>query len=133
MATRQLVGTRVLLVEDETLVAMNLEDALTELGCEVVGPAARLDAAAEMIGHERFDCALIDVDLRGRPAYPLAELLDQRGVPFCFVTGYEPGVSAQFRRSHPVLAKPVNPAKLKAALLRVARPRPKDALPRRKR
>jgi len=85
------------------------------------------------IENERFDCALIDVNLRGRPAYPLAELLVQRGVPFCFVTGYEPGVSPRFRRNHPVLDKPLSRAQLKAALLCFARQRPKYGRPSRKR
>lgn len=131
MVTRQLVGTRVLLVEDEMLIAMTLEDALAELGCEVVGPVARLDAARQIIEREHFDCALIDIDLRGRPAYPLAELLDARGVPFGFVTGYEAaGVEAQFRR-HPVVQKPFTADQLKNALVTLAR-RPPPRSPRRR-
>ncbi len=135
MAGGHLVGKRVLLVEDEALIAMMLEEALGDLGCEVIGPVARLDAARQIIEAERFDCALIDIDLRGHPAYPLAELLDARGVPFGFVTGYAAGrVEPRFRRGHPVLQKPISADQLKAALTAMVRERPRPApgkLPRR--
>jgi len=123
MPKSELTGTRVLLIEDEMLVAMLLEESLAELGCEVVGPVARLEAAREAIEHERFDCALLDINLHGRPAYPLADLLDARGVPFGFVTGYDtarlgPGVGR-----HPVLAKPFNVRQLRSLLAGLARTR----------
>lgn len=122
MPDARLSGTRVLLVEDETLLAMQLEAALAELGCQVVGPVAQLDAAKRMIRRAGFDCALLDIDLRGRPAYPLAELLDGRGVPYGFVTGYQPdSVAARFRRTRRVLHKPVDADQLKALLLAMAR------------
>ncbi len=124
MGNAWLAGTRVLLVEDETLVAMLLEDALAELGCEVVGPVARLDAAAEAIERDVIDCALIDINLQGRPAYPLAERLAARGVPFGFVTGYEPeDVEERFRGRRPVLRKPCDADQLRAALLDMTRAR----------
>ncbi len=101
-----LAGTRVLVVEDELLVAMLLEDVLEDLGCEVVGPVSRISAAKSTIERERFDCALLDVNLRGQTVYPLAELLEKRSIPFGFVTGYgATGVDRQFR-ARPVLHKP---------------------------
>lgn len=134
--TPGLAGMRVLVIEDETLVAMLLEDALAELGCEVVGPVARLDAARRAIACERFDCALVDINLHGRPAYPLAGLLQARGVPFGFVTGYDAsGVERTFSR-RPVLSKPFNTEQLRAVLLglsRAGQPRPRSRAARRRR
>ena len=116
---RSLSGTRVLLVEDEMLVAMLLEDALKELGCTVVGPISRVEAAENTIVAERFDCALLDINLRGKPVYPLAELLAKRSVPFGFVTGYGGGgVPAPFA-GHPVLQKPFLTRDLAAVLTRL--------------
>lgn len=101
-----LAGTRVLVVEDEMLVAMLLEEALQELGCKVIGPVSRVETAQTTIDSERFDCALLDINLRGKPVYPVAELLAQRSVPFGFVTGYgDRGVAAPFE-GRPVLQKP---------------------------
>jgi len=123
MPTPDLTGTRVLLIEDEMLVAMLLEESLVELGCTVVGPVARLEAAREAIEHERFDCALLDIDLHGRPAYPLADLLDARGVPFGFVTGYDTGRLGPGVGRHPVLPKPFNVHQLHSLLAGLARVR----------
>jgi len=123
MPTPDLTGTRVLLIEDEMLVAMLLEESLAELGCTVVGPVARLEAAREAIERERFDCALLDIDLHGRPAYPLADLLDARGVPFGFVTGYDTGRLGPGVGRHPVLPKPFNVHQLHSLLAGLARVR----------
>ena len=123
MPNLELAGTRVLLVEDETLIAMLLEDTIAELGCKVVGPAARVETAKEMIENERFDCALVDIKLRGHSAYPLAEMLEARGVPFGFVTGYDRSrLAAPFRR-RPILNKPFNLAQLEALLVSIDRDR----------
>ena len=122
MPNTALTGTRVLLIEDETLVAMLLEESLAELGCEVVGPVARFEAARTAIKRERFDCALVDIDLHGRPAYPLADLLDARGVPFGFVTGYDKSrLSGKFVR-RPVLSKPFDLSQLRRLLLDLSAP-----------
>ena len=121
MPGTDLAGTRVLLVEDETLIALLLEDALAELGCEVVGPVAQVDAARRAIESERFDCALVDIDLRGRPAYALAELLEARGIPFGFVTGYEAShIDPQFGQ-RPVLTKPFDIRQLRTLLVDMSR------------
>jgi DNA-binding response OmpR family regulator len=121
MPIPDLTGTRVLLIEDETLVAMLLEESLAELGCEVVGPVARFDAARQAIEGERFDCALVDINLRGRPAYPLADLLDARGVPFGFVTGYDKRRLGRQVRGHPILTKPFDIRQLHGVLKGLAR------------
>src|SRR5579883_3168389 len=106
VAPSSLAGKRILLVEDEVLVAMMIEEVLLEFGCEVVGPVSRIDAARAAIEDNGLDCALLDINLRGQPVYPVAELLAEHGVPFGFVTGYgAAGVPAKFG-THPVLQKP---------------------------
>jgi CheY-like chemotaxis protein len=99
-------GLRVLLVEDEIMVALLLEDMLGELGHTVVGPVARLDKALEMARSEKFHLAFLDVNLDGEQVYPVAEALAARGIPFVFVTGYgREGLRAPFG-DRPTLQKP---------------------------
>lgn len=81
-------GKRVLVVEDEFLVALGLEDNLRSLGCVVVGPAANLAAALQAAAHEAVDAAILDVNLAGEPVFPAAEVLADRGIPFIFCSGY---------------------------------------------
>jgi CheY-like chemotaxis protein len=84
-----LSGRRVLVVEDEMIVAWLLQDMLADLGCAVVGPAARVAQALAMIDAEAIDAAVLDVNLNGQKSYPVADALAARGVPFVFSTGYE--------------------------------------------
>src|SRR5690606_2638196 len=70
-----LAGLRVLVVEDEMMVSMLIEDMLGDLGCQVVGPAARLDEAMALAADAEIDCAVLDVTLGGQPIFPLADLL----------------------------------------------------------
>src|SRR5215472_3308440 len=81
-------GLRVLLVEDEIMVALLLEEMLGELGHTVVGPVARLQRALEMAQQEPLDVAILDVNINGSEVYPVAEALAARDIPFAFVTGY---------------------------------------------
>jgi two-component SAPR family response regulator len=67
---------------------MDIELMLQDLGCEVVGPVARLDAALELARTERLDGAILDVELQDGRAFPLADLLLGRGIPFAFATGF---------------------------------------------
>jgi CheY-like chemotaxis protein len=102
-------GLRILLVEDEAMVAMIIEDTLSDLGCEVIGPIATIARAKEVAASERIDGAFLDVNLRGELVYPVADTLAERGVPFAFVTGYgEAGLDPRFRGT-PVLTKPFLP------------------------
>lgn len=103
-------GLRILLVEDEAMVAMIIEDTLSDLGCEIVGPMSSIDRAlAAARTTERIDGAFLDVNLRGELVYPVAEALTARGIPFAFVTGYgEKGIDARYRGA-PVLTKPFLP------------------------
>jgi PAS domain S-box-containing protein len=100
-------GNRVLLVEDEVLVAMMMRDILTELGFSVVGPFSRLAEAMVAAVHEEIDAGIIDVNLSGEFVYPVADVLVAREIPFVFVTGY--GVESIDGRFGyvPIVKKPV--------------------------
>lgn len=99
-------GLRVLLVEDEIMIAVLLEEMLIELGHEIVGPVARLNRALEVVQREAVDIAILDVNIAGSEVYPVAEALAERGVPYFFVTGYgRAGLRAPYRDS-PTLQKP---------------------------
>jgi CheY-like chemotaxis protein len=97
---------RVLLVEDEIMVALLLEEMLAELDFEVVGPVARLDRAVEMAQLQALDLALLDVNLNGKETYPVAEALAAREIPLVFVTGYGRGTLRAPYRDRPTLQKP---------------------------
>lgn len=85
----RLKGLRLLLVEDEAMVAMMLEDMLGDLGCEVVGPAGTVAHALELARADQgITGAILDVNVAGEQIYPVAETLKARGVPFVFITGY---------------------------------------------
>ena len=81
-------GPRVLVVEDEAMVAMMLEDMLLDLGCEIVGPAASLSGGLALVRAGGFDAAVLDVNLAGEKAFPIADALAERGIPFVYATGY---------------------------------------------
>ena len=82
-------GKRVLIVEDEPIVAMCLEDMLIDLGCEVVGPASRVQEGLTLAETEGLDAAILDVNLGADYSYAIADALSERGVPFAFATGYD--------------------------------------------
>lgn len=111
-----LSGKRVLVVEDEMLVAMNVEDILFELGAEVVGPAMRLETALEMARTEMFDVAMLDINLHGGRSYPVAEILQDRGVPFVFASGYGHPEDMQAFAEVTTLTKPYRNSDLESAL-----------------
>lgn len=106
MSAPDLAGLRVLVVEDEMMVSMLIEDMLTDLGCIVVGPAARLDEAITLAENEQIDCAVLDVNLGGQPIFPLADILRAKGAPFAFATGYGDAGLRDVDRGSPVLQKP---------------------------
>ena len=97
---------RVLVVEDEMLIGMLLEDMLTDLGHEVAAIVPRLKDALAAVERETYDIAVLDVHLHGESAFPVAEALIAKGVPFVFATGYgERGLPESYR-GRPVLQKP---------------------------
>ncbi len=115
-----LTGLKVLVVEDETIVAMLLEQMLEELGCIVAGVAGQLSAAAELAMHADIDVAILDMNLGGQRVDPVAEVLAARDVPFVFASGYgEEGLPPAWR-GRPVLPKPFRLDQLKDALIGVA-------------
>lgn len=123
-------GNRVLIVEDEALVAMVVSESLTTLGCSVVGPFSRCSDAMLAVDADAVDAAILDVNLDGEMVYPLAAMLEDRGVPFIFVTGY--GVESIDRRfTHiPVIQKPVERHVLQRIFM-PGQPEAKRAPPRR--
>lgn len=112
-----LLGKRVLVVEDEMLVAMNIEDMLLELGAVVVGPAMRIEAALRLARETEFDVAMLDVNLHGGRSYSVAELLRARGKPFIFATGYGHTEDEAIYRDVLTLPKPFRAAELSKALV----------------
>ena len=79
--------SRILIVEDDPLIAMMLEDWLADMGHETVGPANSLDAAMKILDRENFDVAVLDVNLRGLRSDAVDDALIARGIPFAFATG----------------------------------------------
>ena len=105
----QAPGGRVLVVEDEALISLALCAALANLGWEVVGPAATVQEAMKLIDESLpLDAAVLDVNLAGQLAYPIAERLRSQAVPFVFCTGYEQLTGHEEYRDCPILRKPVN-------------------------
>jgi len=97
---------RVLVVEDEPLIVMLIEDALAELDCTVAAVACTVAEGLEKAGTHDFDAAIVDVNLGGASAIPIAELLVRRAIPFVFSTGYGDGGELDSFRGVPVLSKP---------------------------
>jgi CheY-like chemotaxis protein len=99
-------GLRILVVEDEVIVAMMLEDILTELGHHVVGPIHRVNKALEIAQNDPIDIALLDVHVAGAEVYAVAERLEARHIPFVFTTGYGKAGLRDAFSARPVLQKP---------------------------
>jgi PAS domain S-box-containing protein len=100
-------GQRILVIEDEALVAMMIQDLLTECGHSIIGPITRLSEALEAAQGSDYDAAILDINLDGGMAYPVADILTARGVPFVFVTGYEAETVDERFGGVPVLKKPI--------------------------
>ncbi|HLI14170.1 MAG TPA: response regulator [Alphaproteobacteria bacterium] len=121
MPETRTAGLRVLLVEDEMMIAMAMEDMLAELGHRVGGPVARLAKAMEAARREAFDVAILDVNLNGQDVYPVAEALAGRGIPFVFTTGYTKSRLRPPYGDRPTLQKPFRMQDLRTALAAVNR------------
>jgi CheY-like chemotaxis protein len=111
-----LAGKRVVVVEDEALVAILIEELLEDCGCSVLGPCGTLEAALEVARTETFDMAVLDVNLRGVKVYPVADMLTERHVPFLFLSGYGDGAIPLGRTTWKVCAKPFKAKDLVAML-----------------
>lgn len=111
-------GLRVLVVEDEAMIAADLAETLRALGCEVVGPVGTVETALRLVTlAEQLDVAVLDVSLHGRASFPVADALAKRGVPVVFATGYSELPESSGGIAAAVLRKPVAPADLAAALI----------------
>ena len=114
LLTRQ--GSRILLVEDEIMVGIFMQELLRDIGFDVTQPQVRLEDAMALAQAENFDCAVLDMNLNGQIVYPLADLLQSKGVPFLFLTGYSSdGIESRFENIQ-VLQKPVAQEALEDAL-----------------
>lgn len=117
--TQPLNGRRVLVVEDESLVAMLLETILEDMGCTPVGPASNIDDGEAMARDTTdLDAALLDVNVAGRQVFPVAEALMARGVPFVFSTGYGEGGLPDEWRGNPTIQKPFTESAVRDALMK---------------
>lgn len=114
-------AARILVVEDEMLVAMSLEMALEGAGFEVVGPFGRLEQALDAARNGQMDAALLDVNVRGEPIFPVADILAARGIPYAFLTGYGREALPDRFCDSPVLSKPFQPENLMMAIHHMAR------------
>jgi CheY-like chemotaxis protein len=106
------VGRRVLVVEDEFLVSLTTIDLLESVGCEVVGPVASLEAAVELAQSEPLDAAVLDINIAGKPIWPVAEELRRRSVPFLFLSAYSLlNAIPELFAAAPRVAKPLEQAR----------------------
>jgi DNA-binding response OmpR family regulator len=112
MENGDLAGCRVLVVEDETLIAVLIEDMLAAMDCEIVGPIGKLETAIQTAKEGNFDIAVLDVTIRGGNVYPVAEDLLARGVPFVLASGYGDWALPPLLRDQPRLTKPFTAAEL---------------------
>ena len=113
-----LEGKRILIVEDEAMLAFTLSDELDELGCKTVGPFTTLGEAMQAVRDLEFDAAIVDVNLAGQFVYPLADDLIARGVPFVFLTGYARSTLPDRLQGCPHLLKPYSLVLLERELIR---------------
>jgi CheY-like chemotaxis protein len=124
MTEDALAGRRILVVEDEYLIADDLCEALSSAGAEIVGPIPTVSGAIACIAEDqRLDAAVLDVNLRGVMIFPVADALNARGIPFVFATGYDDAAIPERFADAQRLRKPAGTGSVAAALqplLRVA-------------
>ena len=123
----RLQGLRVLIVEDELIIAMELEGLLRSLGCIPLEPVPNIGKALRTLADEPPDAALLDVNLQGERVTPVAEALQAKGIPFVLVTGYgNERLNEAALRDAVYLRKPVDASKLRRALAKVVAGREPD-------
>ncbi len=110
-------GPRVLVVEDEMAIVLMIEEALVNIGAQMVGPAARLDAALKLAKEVPIDAAVLDITIRGGDSYAVADTLAERGIPFVLCSGYSEWALEERHRSRPQLTKPYSLGALEAQVL----------------
>ncbi|MDR6759548.1 DNA-binding response OmpR family regulator, partial [Mycoplana sp. BE70] len=110
--TALLAGRRILVVEDEALIAMSIEDALVDAGAQVVGPSISVERALKSLQHEHVDAIVLDMNLNGTSARPIAEAASKRAIPFLVLSGYGAQAISEIPGNAPVLSKPFDPGEL---------------------
>ena len=116
-ADRQLVGCRVLVVEDDAIIAMLFNQFLIDLGCRVVGPVGKLSAALMLAEQKDIDVAILDVKIRGGDSFAVAETLRSRGISFVLASGNAGRALPEGMRDQARLAKPFTLPELKQCLV----------------
>lgn len=109
-------GCRVLVVEDEAIICMMIEDMLGDFRCQVAGVASNLQHALRIAVDAPIDVAILDVNLGGHSSFEIADVLQARGIPFIFASGYGAGGLGPHSGA-PILTKPFLKAELEQALL----------------
>jgi CheY-like chemotaxis protein len=122
MAMSALAFCRILVVEDDVVVAFDLESVLAQAGCEVIGPARSVEEAVRLMHGAQFDAAVLDINLDGQMAYPVADALADAGIPFVWVTGYSQASLPERHRARPFVSKPYIAAKVVQNLTRLLHP-----------
>jgi CheY-like chemotaxis protein len=107
---------RILIVEDEMLIALNLEDMLVQLGHIVVAMATRTPEALKLAAESDIDLAILDLNLSGLSSLPVADVLRSRGIPFMFATGYGSNGLTESYLNEVVLGKPYGVSDLQNAI-----------------
>lgn len=116
---KPLSGLRILVVEDELIILMMIEGMLSDLGCSSVVSASSIDKALALVAGEKFDIAMLDMNLGGSDSDAVAEALERHSVPFVYCTGNRAGNDAKGDLDRPVLRKPFSDKELAAALSRL--------------
>lgn len=111
-----LSNARILIVEDEYYLADDLARALTRQGAEVIGPVGSLHEAETLVGESDFDCAILDINLRGEMAFPVADCLESKGIPFVVASGYNSAAIPDRFLAVPRVEKPFNPGEVIAVI-----------------
>lgn len=113
-----MIGTEsaILIVEDESILAMLLEDFLDDLGYAPPAVASNVAQALRLLDARDIDFAILDINLGGEQSFPIADALDARGIPYIFMTGYGAAGVPEHLRDHYILQKPYGAEALKKAL-----------------
>ena len=119
----------VLIVEDETLLGMDVEMTVSEAGYRVLGPVTSIVEALRVARESAVDAAILDINLQGQPVFPLADALAANNIPFIVLTGHERAMLPERHRDRPYIQKPYRVEELLAALKELFAEKPqKDGL-----
>jgi two-component SAPR family response regulator len=120
-AERPLQGRKILILEDEAPIALNLAAAVSQAGGTVVGPVSSVAASFGLMADHTLDGALLDIRLRGETSFPLADVLSVLGIPFVFVSGLSSALMPYTHRDRPLFDKPYNDRDVISALVGLVR------------